>query len=77
MLTIKKRFDLFVDAADKDVIEDKLNEFHILMDHAEYFKGFETGVVRCNIRCSGSDTDIDRLIKYLRVEYKGMASITF
>lgn len=77
MLTIKRRFDLFVDAFDKGMVEEKLNEFHILMEQAEYFKDFETKVVRCLIKCVGSKTDIDHLVDYLRIEYVGNASITF
>lgn len=79
MLFIRRKFTLGIDIRSLEIIETKMKEFNIDWYRKKFYEPpiKQIKIIKVYYECTASEDDMDKLIEYLQLEFKGLASITF
>lgn len=79
MLTIMRKYTIGVFERDVSDIKSKIEEFNISIQrighHGTTIKGRE--IIKIYFDCMSDEEEMDKLIEYLQLSFKGFASIIF
>ena len=79
MLTIMRKYTIGVYERDASDIKSKIEEFNVSIQridhHGMNIKGRE--IIKIYFDCMSNEEEMDKLIEYLQLSFKGFASIIF